>query len=232
MKVLSPTISVVMASHMKPSWLPSALDSLVHQTRCDMQIIVIDSGEWIDQPGFAAERMQDIYDQYAKHPFVEWYTLGEPPRLIERKCPYAYIWNKAIRELVRGKYVCFATDDDLHSPLYMERMAGFLDENPDRRAVYCAQNRMRHGLVDWVIPADIPRHGDSFDTHIDMLQMMLRRDIFEDLEDPWFAEDADTDICRHSDGLFMNKVGLLLTEVPNISDILVSHRHTPDSTYN
>lgn len=239
MKVLNPSVTFIVPSHMKPEYLPSSLDAMIHQTRRDIQIVVIDSGEWIDQQDGRSMQMQAIYHEYSAHPLVEWYCLGEPPALIERKCPISYIINEAIRAgLARGKYICIGTDDDLHHPDYVEKMAGFLDEHPWNLAVFCGQERVRvhaGGQVEplpWTITADAPRHGDSFDGHVDMLQMMFHRSILAEIEDPWFDEDPDTSVCRHSDGLFMNKVGLLLTEVPNIPDMLVTHRHTPLSTYN
>lgn len=237
MKVINPTVSIVLASHMKPEYLPDALDSILDQTRLDIEVILIDSGEWIpQQTDKRSQAMQAIYDVYSTHPLINWYTLGETPHLIDRKCPYAYIWNLAIRELIRGKYICFFTDDDLYSPEYVEQMAGYLDVNPDHPAVFCAESWIRieaDGTTTDVrtIPADAPR--STFDNEVDMLQMMVRKDkVLDWMSDPWFNEDSSDASCRHADGQFMDRVGHRFGEVPNLPLSLVTHRFTPISTYN
>lgn len=237
MKVLNPAVSVIMPSHMKPEYLPDALDSIIEQTRLDIHIIVVDSGEWINKKDDRSLSMQAIHDVYSLHPLVEWFTLGEKPGLIARKCPYAYIINEVLRKgLSRGKYISFATDDDVFAETYIEKMAGFLDENSEAPAVYCAQDRVdlhedgsqtpRGGL-----PADEPR--TIFDNHVDLLQVMVRAAILPMLsaEQEWLPEDPDDSICRHADGVFLDKIGALAS-VPNIPEALVTHRFTSLSTYN
>lgn len=237
MKTLNPTITIIMPSHMKPEYLPDALDGLLTQTRTDFELVVVDSGEWIGKADARSKAMEAIHDAYSGHPLLTWFSLGEPPGLILRKCPISYIINEVIRKgLVRGKYVCVATDDDIHKPTYLEEMAGLLD-NSEWRAVYCAQDRNRINADgtethEGVLPADAPRHGASFLNNIDMLQMMFQRSLLEELADPWFDENPIDEVCRCSDGLFMNKIGELVTEVGNVPRALVVHRFTPLSTYN
>lgn len=239
MKVLNPTVTVVLPSHMKAPYLPGSLATVTQQTRLDLEVVVVDSGEWLNQWTPEAIRMQTIHEEWSKHPLVTWVTLGEPPALIQRKCPISYIVNEVVRAgLVRGRYMCVFTDDDMYEPTYVEKMAGFLDANPDRRAVFCAQKRVRQtpGTNQWTdepgIPADAPRHGAGFDQQIDMLQLMFHTSVLQEIPDPWFDEDSETGICRHSDGMFMDKVGVLVGEVPNIPEELCTHRYTPLSTYN
>lgn len=246
-KVLNPTVTVVVCSHMKPDHLPGALDSILLQTRQDIQIIVVDSGEWHDQ---RPSEMIDIYLAYSNLPTLEWYSLGEPPNLIKRKCPYAYAYNQVINlGLIRGEYVCFFTDDDHYYPTYIEKMVECLEVintddgvvgTPKRWAAFCAEDRVRiePGLPDEPLPglpADAPRHGASFLDQVDLLQMMIRTKLLRHLgsmDDPWFPEDVDPGQCRHADGLFMNKVGLIVDQIHNVPEALVQHRFTPESTYN
>lgn len=238
MKVLNPAISVIMPSHMKPEYLPDALDSLLEQTRLDLHVIVVDSGEWINKQDERSLAMQATYLTYSAQPLVEWHTLGELPGLIARKCPYAYIINEVLGHgLARGRYISFATDDDIFKPTYMEQMAGFLDNNPDAPAVYCAQDRItlhedgtqseRGGL-----PADEPR--TKFDQYVDLLQVMVRASVMGAIREStgeWLPEEPDDSVCRHADGIFLDKIGELAS-VPNIAEALVIHRFTPLSTYN
>lgn len=239
MKILNPTVSIVMASHMKAEYLESTINSVILQTRRDLQLIIVDSGEWIERRYHVHVARDDLmgklYDRFSPHPMIEWYSLGEPPGLIDRACPYAYVWNLAIRRLVRGKYVCFFADDDVYETRFVEKMAGYLDANPQARAVYCAERRVRIGSFDMVIEVDVlgadtPR--STFDNYVDGLQMMVRRDVLDEMGDPWFNEDPDIASCRHADGQFMDRVGQIVGEVPNIPEILVNHRFTSISTYN
>jgi glycosyltransferase involved in cell wall biosynthesis len=269
MKVLNPTVTIMLASHMKPDWLPSALESILSQTRRDIQVVVADSGAWIgretdyDAPDHPAA-MEQIYHRYEGHPLIEWVTVDQawPTPLPERACPYTYVWNRIIEaNLVRGKYVAVFTDDDLYAPTFVERMAGYLDEHPDVWAVYCGQERSRweprgednqyHGWMP-AAPhpaaiADRPRGPGEFHWQVDMTQVMFRRDALDEMRCEktdvdgltWsaltkdaFNEDPDDQPCRSADGEFLERLATLAGVVPNIPETLVTHRYTPDSTYN
>ena len=244
MKVLNPTVTVMLASHMKPAWLPSTLDSVLHQTRRDIEVIVADSAEWCGpNPNTAPLTRQEMWDtsgQYSRHPLVTWVTLDQrwPTPLIDRACPYAYVWNRVIEAgLVRGKYVAVFTDDDLYQPTFIEKMAGYLDAH-GVGAVYCAQDQIRYvnEHEPWApvrtLDADKPRIAGQFDGQVDMTQVMFRRSVIEWLPQPVFNEDPPDAVCRHADGVFLEKLVGIAGVVPNIPDVLVTHRYTPDSTYN
>lgn len=236
MKVLSPTVTCIVASHMKP-YLKDALASVVGQTRRDMQILVLDSGQWIGHTDDRSKAMARIHKRYSTHPLVEWVTTGEGPGLAGKVCPISWVTNEAIRAgLVRGRYVCTFYDDDRYYPTYMERMAGFLDAHPDTLAVWCSQDRVSVAADGAEtpaggIPADGAKHGPSFDCQVDGTQVMFRREVIDAIGDPWLPENPDVASCRHSDGIFLNRLGSVCGTVPNIPETLVTHRYTPLSTY-
>ena len=239
MKVLNPTVTVMLASHMKPVWLGSTLDSILRQTRLDIEVVVADSGAWLPSPPSQRWEMQRLHDTYAPHPLVTWVTLDQtwPTPLIDRACPYTYVWNRVIDAgLVRGKYVAVFTDDDLYAPTFVERMAGYLDDHPEAKAVYCAQEQTRLDDERWVpvrtLTADGPRGPGEFDGQVDMTQVMFRSACFTELPYPPFNEAPADDVCRHADGLFLERLAGMTGPVPNIPETLVIHRYTPDSTYN
>jgi GT2 family glycosyltransferase len=231
-KVLSPAVTILLTSHLKPC-LGDALDSVVAQTRRDFECVVLDSGLWIGQD---APQMAAIYERYSRHPLIEWVTTGEREGLASRVCPVAWVTNQAIRAgLARGEYMCTFYDDDRYYPLFMEKMAGYLDEHPEAGAVWCSQNRVNLGWDGTVtpagyIPADGPKSGAVFDCAVDGAQVMWRTELLAKIGDPWLPEAPD-DGCRHSDGLFLNKLGTACGVVPAIGEVLVEHRFTRWSTY-
>lgn len=239
-KVLHPTVTVLLASHLKPDWLPSALDSVLTQTRLDVQVIVCDSGEWISGGAVGVSGpMTSIQERYARHPLIDWVTLGEPPRLIDRACPYGYTWNRVLESgLARGRYLAIFTDDDLYAPTYVETMAGYLDRHPRERAVWCSLRRVHvdspngpaHGMFQ--IMAEQPRHPGQWLDQVDMLQVMFHRQVLAKIPAPWFSEDPTDEVCRHADGLFLERLAEVVGPVPNVAELLVTHRHTLQSTYN
>lgn len=233
MKVLFPTVTIVMTSHCKPAYLGQAVASVLRQTRRDFQLLLVDSGEWADDSDMAGH-----YRRYHDHQLIDWVTTGQKPGLINRVCPIAFVTNEVIRAgLVRGRYVCSFTDDDLYYPRFVELMAGYLDEHPDALAVYSAQDRVTVRIDGQVEPAgpfiaaDGPRGPGQFLGQVDMLQMMYRREVLDMIGDPWFGEEPADQQCRLSDGTFMELVAGFAGLVPGIPETLTTHRYTPESIY-
>ena len=235
MKVLSPAVTCLLTSHMKPV-LGEAIGSVLAQTRLDLQLLVVDSGQWIGRDDDISQALTACHDRYSGHPLIEWVTTGEQPGLPQRRCPVAWAANEAIRAgLIRGRYMCTFYDDDLYRPAFMEEMAGYLDGHPDAGAVWCSQNRVslqRDGSAVFAgqIIADAPRQPGTWDCMVDGAQVMWRTEMLDKIGDPWLPEDPG-DTCRHSDGIFLNRLGDACGAVPNIFSVLVEHRSTPWSTY-
>lgn len=236
MKVLAPGVTVILAAHMKP-YLDVALSSVLTQTRRDTQVIVVDSGQWVGRVDALSLAMLDIYHRLHGEPRVEWVLTGELSGLAERACPISWATNQVIRAgLVRGRYVCTFYDDDRYEPTYVEKMAGYLDEHPDDLAVWCSLRRCRldgAGMEQEIgrIDAYGPKYPGHFDQLVDGTQVMFRREVLDAIGDPWLPENpADAD-CRHSDGVFLERVARVAEVVPNVEEVLVTHRHTPLSAY-
>lgn len=234
MKVLSPAITCIVGSHMKP-YLRDSLNSILAQTRLDVQIIVADSGQWLGDEDPTSVAMAAIYADFHNHPLIEWVTTGERPGLIDRKCPIAWVTNEVIRAgLIRGRYVCTFYDDDVYYPTFFERMAGHLDASP-HVAVWCSQDRVvlrpdgTSSVVSQIL-ALRPKTGPEFDCQVDGAQIMFRREALDAIGDPWLPEDPANGSCRHSDGIFLDRLGALGV-VENIPETLLAHRFTPISTY-
>lgn len=236
MKVISPAVTCILTSHMKHPYLRSSIESVLAQTRRDFQILLVDSGQWIGRDDMTGTEMARIYDEYHQHPLIEWITTGEGPDIRRHKCPVAWTFNETLRSgMVRGRYVCTFYDDDLYYPKFMECMAGFLDQHPEAKAVYSAQNRVNVTLagdraVVGNFPANFPRPGGSFCGAVDGAQIMFRKSLLDEIGDPWMDED-NLGNCHQSDGAFMDKLGTHAGVVPNIPDVLGEHRFTRISAY-
>lgn len=236
MKVLSPAVTILLASHMKP-YLRDAIKSVLGQTRTDMQVLVVDSGQWIGRDDDRSFKMAAIYDDFHNHPQVDWVTTGEGPELRRERCPIGWTTNEVIRAgLIRGRYVSTFYDDDQYHPDFVERMAGYLDAHPEAPAVWCSQDRVRldpDGTETLVgrIEATGPRGPGQWDCQVDGAQIMFRREVLTLIGDPWLPEDPG-DSCRHSDGIFLEALSRAVgVPVPAIGDVLLRHRFTPISTY-
>lgn len=236
MKVLAPAVTCLLTSHMKPT-LAQAVDSVLAQTRKDFELVIVDSGQWIGRGDDTSLALAAAHATYSAHPLVRWVTTGEQPRLALRRCPVAWATNEAIRAgLIRGRYMCTFYDDDLYKPEFMEKMAGYLDRHPQTGAVWCSQQRLtlnRDGshAEAGSIMATGPKYGAQFDCLVDGAQVMWRTRLLDAIGDPWLPEDPEDGCCRHSDGIFLNRVGVTAGEVPNIPDVLTVHRFTPWSAY-
>lgn len=220
---------------MKP-YLRQALESVVAQTRRDLQVLVVDSGRWIGSEDELSLQMAAICSDYQAHPLVEWVFTGEGADLRQHKCPIGYVTNEVIRAgLVRGRYVCTFYDDDRYRPTFMERMAGHLDEHPDAKAVHCSEARVvlhpAGPRTIGMLVADGPRRAGQMDCQVDGAQVMFRREVLDEIGDPWLVEGPDWRDCSHSDGLFLERLASVCGEVSHVSEVLVEHRHTDLSTY-
>lgn len=235
MKFLRPAVTVLLVSHMKP-YLRDALTSVAAQTRTDVQVLVVDSGQWVGGDDDRSKTMAAVYEDWHAHPMVEWVFTGEGKDLWRRKCPIGWVTNEVVRAgLVRGRYMCTFYDDDRYDPEFVAKMAGYLDDHPDARAVWCSENRARldaagEETLIGAIPAAGPLSGPVCDNHVDGAQVMWRRDVLDDIGDPWLPEDPTVSVCRHSDGIFLDKLASACTIYP-VPEVLVTHRFTPISTY-
>lgn len=234
MKVLSPAITCIVGSHMKP-YLRDALNSILAQTRLDVQVIVADSGRWLGEEDSTSQAMAQVYYDFHNHPLIEWVTTGEGRELKRERCPIGWVTNEVIRAgLIRGRYVCTFYDDDVYYPTFFERMAAYLDVHDECVGVWCSQDRIRllpdgsQVKIGW-IGATAAKRGPVFDCQVDGAQVMFRREALDAIGDPWLPEDPG-DSCRHSDGIFLDKLGGVGL-VGNIEDTLLAHRFTPISTY-
>lgn len=218
---------------MKPL-VSEAINSVLHQTRHDIQLVVADSGQWLHKTDEASNAMRAAWLRHRSQ--VQWRFTDEPENLRETKCPIGWVTNRAFREgWLRGQYIACLYDDDIWYPTFAERMAGYLDGHPEALAVWCTQDRV-HMYADGrtvkvgTITANAPKSA-GWDNAVDGGQVMFRRSLLALIGDPWLPEDPADAVCRHSDGIFLEKLGRVAGTVPNIPEALCANRKTPLSTY-
>ncbi|MEM9553866.1 MAG: glycosyltransferase family A protein [Acidobacteriota bacterium] len=114
-----PRISVVMATHRRPSALERALTALAAQQLDDpaaLEILVVDDASGDETPA-VLERWA------AREPLLRWWSL-------ERNVGAAAARNRALDE-ARGRYVAIADDDDVSLAQRLGRQAALLDARPE-----------------------------------------------------------------------------------------------------
>jgi glycosyltransferase involved in cell wall biosynthesis len=114
----TPKVAVVIAAYNAEAFLAETLESVFGQTLADIEVVVVDDG--------SIDGTVEILQRYAD------------PRLLILKQKNSGV--SAARNLglaaVRAPYVFFLDADDILTPNALARMAGTLDNNPDRVACY------------------------------------------------------------------------------------------------
>ena len=155
----SPLVSVVVASYNYASVIGETLESILHQTFRDFEIVVVDDGSRDCSP--------EIIEKYLRWPFVR---LVMHPGGANRGLPETIKLGLAKS---RGRYIAFCESDDLWTPDHLEQMAAVTATHPDAALIACGAAmfgdprkasssqiqddrrcaRMRHGAT-WITPEE------------------------------------------------------------------------------
>lgn len=216
------SVTIIMTTHGKPT-LRQAIESVMEQTRPDFQLLIM------------AAMPPDGLNDLLADPRIEWQLTGEAPDTHLTTCMVGWSFNEAFRrDAVRGEYICTFYDDDLYHPKFLERMAGYLDENPEAQAVWCTEtwtsvNRLGETRPAGQIRASDRRTGPNFDCRVDGMQVMFRREVLDLISQPYLTEGMED--CRHSDGVFLTRLGMAGVHFDPIDEALCEHRFTPWSVF-
>jgi len=115
----TPTISIILPVYNQAQLIDKSLSSLLKQTYQDFEIIIINDG--------SEDNLSEIIAQYHDHRIVfisRERNLGLPKTL-----------NEGLRHS-SGKYITWTSADNIHEPVYLERLLRVLEENPDCGSVY------------------------------------------------------------------------------------------------
>ncbi len=218
---MNPAVTIIMTTHGKPT-LGAAIESVLGQTRDDFQLLVMASGP-------------SGLENFLADPRIECQLTGEGPDTHLTTCMVGWSFNEAFRRnAVRGHYVCTFYDDDLYRPEFIERMAGYLDSNPESQAVWCTEawsnlDRAGNSHPVRLLSAGGRLTGATFRGRVDGMQVMFRREVLDLISQPYLTEEmAD---CRCSDGTFLDRLGTAGVYFDPIEEVLCEHRFTPWSSF-
>ena len=108
-----PRVSVLMPVYNAGRFLTQAIDSIVEQTFCDWELIVINDG--------STDNSKAIIESYSDDR-IRYYENESNLKLIKTL-------NRGI-DLCTGEYIARMDADDIASPCRLEEQVGFLDKNP------------------------------------------------------------------------------------------------------
>lgn len=116
----SPTISVILPAYNAERFLREAIDSILKQTFCDFELIVLNDG--------STDRTEEIILSYTD-PRIRYIKNDTNLKLIKTL-------NKGI-DLARGKYIARMDADDISLPNRFEKEVAYLEGRPDVAVVSC-----------------------------------------------------------------------------------------------
>lgn len=120
---MSPKVSVIIPNYNHASYLPRRIESVLHQTFQDFEVLLLDD--------FSNDNSQDVIAHYAEKDQRIRVILNDKNSGSTFKQ-----WNKGIA-LAKGQYVWIAESDDFAAINFLETLVSRLDSNPDVVLSYC-----------------------------------------------------------------------------------------------
>ena len=113
-------VSVVVPCYKKSDFLPECLDSVLAQTFCEGECIVVNDG--------SPDNTEEVALRYCQID-PRFHYLAQPNQGVSAAR------NKGIRQM-RGEFVLALDADDWISPSYLEKAVSYLERHPDVKLVY------------------------------------------------------------------------------------------------
>lgn len=195
-ELMKTKVTVVMAVYNAEQFLDQSIRSVLEQTLCDLELIIVDDG--------SNDRSTDIIRDFAaRDSRITW--LSNPENLGPSDTR-----NRAI-DLAQGEYIAILDSDDICFPSRLAVQAEFLDQNPKIALVGCGAVR-------------IDEHGTRIGRHLPILggfrlgKRLERRNrlyhstvMYRNLGYRYrnklvFAEDYDLYLQMLSDGLQLSEI--------------------------
>lgn len=225
-------LSIIVTSHNKPRFVKEAVQSLLDQTHCHWQGILVDSGVLLKQGFF----------NYLSDPRLKVVPSGETPELSRTKIMASWCFNRILNSgELTGELIMYLNDDDLLYPEAFATFWGYYQQHArEPQAMYASQD------IGLVAPdgqtriigrriADRPGgrfcKGRRMDCRVDYLQFCHTAKIlgrFREVYKTTQYHSEDKRDAHHADGIFMEQIGAL-TKIHNLAKVLSMNRRTTES---
>lgn len=110
-----PTVSVIVPNYNHAPYLEQRIDSILHQTYQDFELILLDD--------CSTDHSQSLLESYKKHPKLSHLVFNQTNSGSTFKQ-----WHKGV-ELAQGKYIWIAESDDWASPDFLETIMQEFSQN-------------------------------------------------------------------------------------------------------
>lgn len=118
-----PLVTVIIPNYNHGTYLRERIESVIHQTFSDIEIILIDD--------CSTDNSQDIIREYQQHPKVSFVFLNAT----NSGSPYSH-WPMAL-QLANAGWIWVAESDDLSDPQFLEKLYPLALQDPRNSLVYC-----------------------------------------------------------------------------------------------
>jgi len=128
------TVSIIMTSYNKPEFVGKAIEGVLNQTFKDFELLLMDDN--------SNEETQKVIASYLQDKRIK-YFRSNTRSITERvqKTRYCVLINEALNK-VQGKYISYATDDNVYRPERLQKMVDYLDNHPEVQILYSASKIM------------------------------------------------------------------------------------------
>ena len=130
-----PKVSIIIPCYNQGKYLQDALNSILHQTFTDWEIIIIDDGSTDD---FTIQILDKLVFKNTK--ILRTHNMG-----------LASARNTGISHAI-GKYILPLDADDVIGETYLEKSVTYFEENNNTKIVYCNAKYFGDSNEDWILP--------------------------------------------------------------------------------
>jgi glycosyltransferase involved in cell wall biosynthesis len=221
-----PKVSVILTSFNKQEYIARSIQAILDQTYQDFELFIMDDNSNAETLAVIEPFLSDKRVKFFKSDI---HTMEERVE----KTRYAVLINQAL-ELAEGEYITYATDDNVYNKRRIEKMVGYLDQQPKVMVVYSASqtryvNEMGEITHSIVRPAKTVSWLASCMT--DHCSVMHRMSILPQLQKAFGSNwDEDPQFYRVGDARFFWRINHFWPFYP-LNEILDENYITPKSIH-
>lgn len=121
-------VSIILTSYNKPEYVGRSIEGILNQTYKEFELFIMDDN--------SDEETQRVIIPYLSDERIK-YFRSSITSLSERaeKIRYAVLINQALK-MCEGKYISYATDDNVYRPKRLEKMVRVLNTHPEIKILY------------------------------------------------------------------------------------------------